>query len=769
MINPDQYPKFRFSTLSIASLLSLLLLISPSYLFSQDNSPPSPDFNGNGTVDIPDFLLFVDVFGLKEGQERYDAKYDLDGNGEIGIPDFLIFVDNFGKVVNRVPVFTVDSGGTTPVSSVTLSVDENTSSGQPIGDPISATDGDDDTLTYRLSGEDADNFAIDARTGQITTQETYDFEQKGSYSVTVVVSDGEGGEASLVVNITINDIEEPTATVPSNVVVEEGDSKLMVRWDAVSDEEGKPSVTGYEVGYRERPDPFDAPGEDSDEWAGIQKTSNRLDTSVTITGLLNGQAYQVSVRTLVDGGMSDWSSPVLGIPVIPAVGPVFPGGGGGGGGGGTSQPPPPPPPPPPPTPQVTISAGTTPVIEGTDVTFTITASFAPTSALTVNVDVSEGGDVISGTAPSTVTIDANKTSAKLTVATDNDDAGEFNSVITAEVERGTGYTVGSTSSASVTVNDNDTAPWIYNDNVFVLPVTENLAALWTSSKSPPLEDYTARFYEHFNDEFDFLIFYPNLDLDGLEPGSINGAFYRRVKNDVQGIGLETFSHNSSWGSAGKLQGVIFHNYDDPASFRGLLLHESMHRWGNYVVPITSYPYGPHWGFSTSGGYLDCYDISNMIDHGDGKFSAPDPFYFRSSEQYSPIELYLAGFIPPEEVPDFQVAEDGEWLLDEQGDPVKDDKGYKMFTASGFKTHTIEDIIAEHGPRVPGHLQAQKDFRAAVILLVSERYPATRERLERLSNDVTWFSRAGKDESGPPVTNFYEATGGRGAITMDGLR
>ena len=103
MISPDQYPKFRLSTLSIASLLSLLLLISPSYLFSQDNSPPSPDFNGNGTVDIPDFLLFVDVFGLKEGQERYDAKYDLDGNGEIGIPDFLIFVAKY-TTKNKRPV-----------------------------------------------------------------------------------------------------------------------------------------------------------------------------------------------------------------------------------------------------------------------------------------------------------------------------------------------------------------------------------------------------------------------------------------------------------------------------------------------------------------------------------------------------------------------------------------------------------------------------------------------------------------------------------------
>ena len=229
MISPDQHPDFRLCTLSIASLLSFLLLISPMSLFSQDSSPPSADFNGNGVVDIPDFLLFVDVFGSKEGQERYESKYDLDGNDEIGIPDFLIFVDNFGKAVTR---------------------------------------------------------------------------------------------------------DEPTAAVPSNVVVEEGDSKLTVRWDAVLDEEGKPSVTGYEVRHRER----DA--EDSVEWAVGEPTSSRLDTSVTIMGVLNGQAYLVSVRTLVDGGGSEWPSPVLGIPVIPAAGPIFLGGGGR---GGTSPPPPPPP------------------------------------------------------------------------------------------------------------------------------------------------------------------------------------------------------------------------------------------------------------------------------------------------------------------------------------------------------------------------------------------------------------------------------------------
>ena len=311
----------------------------------------------------------------------------------------------------------------------------------------------------------------------------------------------------------------------------------------------------------------------------------------------------------------------------------------------------------------------------------------------------------------------------------------------------------------------NTAPQIYNDNILVLPVTENLASLWTSTSGPPLEDYVARFYEHFNDEFDFLIFFPNVHWHQLESGAINGAFFQSVKNRTKGIGVRIFADNSRWGSAERLQGLIFSNYNDPSMFRGLLLHELMHRWGNFVVPTS---HGPHWGFSSSGGYLDCYDISSMIDHGEEKFSTPDPFYFRSSEQYSPIELYLAGYIPPEDVPDFQVAEDGKWLLDERGDPVKDDNGYRMFTASQFKTYTIEDIVAKHGRRAPDHVQSQKDFRAAVILLIGEDYPATREMLESLSDDVLWFSHAGQDESGPPVTNFYEATGGRGTITMDGL-
>ena len=63
-------------------------------------------------------------------------------------------------------------------------------------------------------------------------------------------------------------------------------------------------------------------------------------------------------------------------------------------------------------------------------------------------------------------------------------------------------------------------------------------------------------------------------------------------------------------------------------------------------------------------------------------------------------------------------------------------------------------------------QSQKDFRAAVILLIDENHPATRWQLDQLSAYIAAFSLPGTDEDGS--LNFFEATGGRATITMDGL-
>ena len=61
-----------------------------------DKPTATPDFSGDGAVDIADFLLFVEQFGLSQGDAGYDARFDLDEDGAIGIGDFLIFVNAFG-------------------------------------------------------------------------------------------------------------------------------------------------------------------------------------------------------------------------------------------------------------------------------------------------------------------------------------------------------------------------------------------------------------------------------------------------------------------------------------------------------------------------------------------------------------------------------------------------------------------------------------------------------------------------------------------------
>lgn len=321
-----------------------------------------------------------------------------------------------------------------------------------------------------------------------------------------------------------------------------------------------------------------------------------------------------------------------------------------------------------------------------------------------------------------------------------------------------------------------TSPQIYNDNIFILPVSEDLAPGY-----PPLVDYARFFYEHFEDEFDFLIFVRNF-VSGVDVDeSRTPYFFRTVRNEVRGIGkgIDPPSNAHRYGSSERLQGVIFLVWVEFPQLEegrrlfktGPIIHEFAHRWANFIIPTS---YGGHWGFSSADGVVGGFDITNLMDHGGGQYTAGSWGVAGPNRpaHFSPIELYLAGFIPPDEVPDIWVAEDAEWVLNDRGQRIGSDNG-PIFTASQFKIYTIEDIIAEHGPRVPDVSQSQKDFRASVILLTDEKHPAKLDVLKRLSDDISWFCHVG--DSGPDDTyrgidryNFYEATGGRGTITMDGL-
>ena len=91
------------------------------------------------------------------------------------------------------------------------SVAENTASGELVGDPVAATDADNDVLTYTLGGDDSASFGIDLTTGQLMTLAALDYETKDTYSVTVTASDSGGLSDSIDVTITVTNVDEPGA------------------------------------------------------------------------------------------------------------------------------------------------------------------------------------------------------------------------------------------------------------------------------------------------------------------------------------------------------------------------------------------------------------------------------------------------------------------------------------------------------------------------------------------------------------------------------
>ena len=73
--------------------------------------------------------------------------------------------------------------------TATREVAENTEASMDIGDPVTGTDADGDTLIYALGGTDAGSFYIDPETGQLKTLAALDYETKATYSVMVTATD----------------------------------------------------------------------------------------------------------------------------------------------------------------------------------------------------------------------------------------------------------------------------------------------------------------------------------------------------------------------------------------------------------------------------------------------------------------------------------------------------------------------------------------------------------------------------------------------------
>ena len=312
---------------------------------------------------------------------------------------------------NRCPVFT---DGTTAARRV----DEDTGSNTNIGSPVSATDLDGDRLTYGKSGGDAASFTLGSSTGQLGASAALDYETKSIYEFSMTVSDGTCTD-TIEVTVIVGDVDEPPSTpgAPTVTATSGSTTSLDVSWTAPANA-GKPPITGYDLQYRQ--------GTTGSFQAGPQNVAG---ASATISRLQMNALYEVQVRATNAEGDGPYSSS---------------------GSGRTNA-----------LPTVTIarhSSTAATVTEGQLVRFILTASIAPAAALTVNVSVTDTGSFLTGTVPSQVTIRGRNTTAGLALRTDDDSTTEANGTTTVTVLPGTGYIVGSPSSASVTIEDDD--PWL---------------------------------------------------------------------------------------------------------------------------------------------------------------------------------------------------------------------------------------------------------------------------------------------------------------------
>ena len=357
-----------------------------------------------------------------------------DGNGE------SVF-DTFDITVNAQPVVTIVRG-TSPVTEGTEATFTVTATPAPASNldvNLSVTEAA--GSNFVASDDDGMKMIMIPASGNATytVATVNDDTDEPNGSVTVTVTNGSGYALGSTVSATVmvNDDDEAAPVVPV-ITIMRGASPVTEGTDATFTVMATPApsanlivkLTVAEAGGGD----FVASGNEGTKTVMIPASGNATYTvatvnddtdepngSVTVT-VTNGSGYALgsTVSATVMVNDDDEAAPV--VPVI------------------------------------TIMRGASPVTEGTDATFTVTATPAPLANLTVNLSVAEagGGDFVASGNEGTKTVMIPASSnATYTVATVNDDTDEPNGSVKVTVTNGSGYALGSTVSATVMVNDDD--------------------------------------------------------------------------------------------------------------------------------------------------------------------------------------------------------------------------------------------------------------------------------------------------------------------------
>lgn len=269
-----------------------------------------------------------------------------------------------------------------------------------------------------------------------------------------------------------------------------------------------------------------------------------------------------------------------------------------------------------------------------------------------------------------------------------------------------------------------------------------------------LEMVSSKIYEHMNDDFDFIII---LSVEETQPEDLFYGRSQPVQNQVQGLGSVIYNNAGTYGSEERLKSLIYMPRTEYIR-NGPFLHEIGHTWANKgIIPTTV---DGHWGFASAAGQLGGFD--ELVDLGNnnykGRLHNEDGFgTFANGGNalpYGNLELYLMGLISADELEAVQVAVN----------PIAGGAAGE-FTADAIDTYTADDIISENGTRIPSVQDAQKSFRALVVIISTAALDQA--KVDDIQSDVENFSRpSAPDSNWDGLNNFWMATQGKASFDFE---
>ncbi len=268
-----------------------------------------------------------------------------------------------------------------------------------------------------------------------------------------------------------------------------------------------------------------------------------------------------------------------------------------------------------------------------------------------------------------------------------------------------------------------------------------VAERFGSSESIDIVRVSQRFFETHDDAYDYLVIFNTMGLS-VAPGAL--ANMTPVRTRVRGIGDDLVDAGREFGSPRRLQAILnmgptsLYPADPylPVGFRGRITGDNTmtllgHEAGHLFLALASVRVGgarpmlgtqsAHWSFNFNS-EASLLEGNRIADRGpDAEFR-----YLTTGtvEGYSPLDQYLMGLRPPEDVPPmFAVFPSGisATRLPQKG---------ILFNGSRLDI-PITDLVAAEGPRVPDHTVAQSRFRFAFILITAAGTEPSAQAIEQL--------------------------------------